>query len=237
MVAMLLPGLDDASQHKLREKAARARDVLEATTFAIHDADGRDADNSDSGSDGSSLSEQGSVEDTIEDLKTDIQCLVDLGPRYKEPIRDRAVAEKAALPAAVASWDPAEYLTSRICHRYPDADAELARSLGRANWNRFQRLRAAKEQNLREEAQQKTEPDLKPPSTALASDFRDSGLGASVATPSSYAETLLSYHGTKGGSIKIPPVPPESLQGKWFACDICGRSCRLPRTNWKPFWK
>ncbi|KAH6631005.1 hypothetical protein B0J18DRAFT_117931 [Chaetomium sp. MPI-SDFR-AT-0129] len=76
-----------------------------------------------------------------------------------------------------------------------------------------------------------------PLGTIVASDFHDSGLGTSMATPSSYAETVMSYLGTKGGSIKIPPVPPEAMQGNPFTCDVCGRKCRLPGANCKLFWK
>jgi hypothetical protein len=240
MVDLLLPGLDDTSRHKLSEKAARTRDVVEAASFAIRDAHGSDSD-SDSGSNVSSPSGYGEdlLEDVIEDLRTDIRCLVDLGPRYKEPIRDRAVLEDAGLPAAVSAWDPAEYLTSRILHRYPNVDAELAPILGQANWDRALRLYACKEESTHQTQQQAghAESASRPPGTIVASDFHDSGLGTSMATPSSYAETILSYHGAKGGSIKIPPVPAEALQGKPFTCDICGRKCRLPGANCKLLWK
>jgi hypothetical protein len=212
--------------------------VVEAATFAIRDTQGSDSD-SDSESDAPPPSEDDQLEDVIEDLRTDIQCLVDLGPRYKEPIRDRAVVEDAALPALVPAWDPAEYLTSRILYRYPTVDAELAAILGRANWLRALRLYACKEESIHEAQQQAAQPASasRPPGTVVASDFRDSGLGTSIVTPSLYAETILSYHGAEGGSIKIPPVPAEALLGKPFTCDICGRKCRLPGANSKSLWK
>ncbi|KAK4119061.1 hypothetical protein N657DRAFT_650618 [Parathielavia appendiculata] len=238
LVGVLLPGVDDAAYRRLNEKAAQAKDVVEATIFAIRNVDGSDTD-SDSESDCSSFTWESSVEDIIENIKTDIRCLVDLGPRYKEPIRDRTVAEVAAVPGPVSTWDQAEYLASRIRHRYPNVDVELARILGQANWDRFRRLSEYKEQNIREAQRpaNKPEPALMLSGTVVASDFHDSGLGTSLATPSSYAETVLSYHGTKGGSIKIPPAPPEALEGKPFLCDICGRTCRLPGVNWKSLWK
>ncbi len=207
-------------------------------SFAIPDADSSDSD-TDSESACSFLTGEASVEELLEDIRTDIQCLVDLGPLYKEPIRDRAVAEEVALPRPVTTWDPAEYWTSRIRHRYPNADTGLAHALGKANWDRAQRLYTEKEKNIREAQRPATKPESMsiPSGTVVASDFHDSGLGTSMTTPSSYAETVLSYHGTKGGSIKIPPVPPEAVQGVPFACDICGRRCKLPDTNWKSFWK
>ncbi|KAK4144173.1 uncharacterized protein C8A04DRAFT_28075 [Dichotomopilus funicola] len=270
LVGVLLAGLEDAAQRGLIDKSAQVRAVVETTTFAIPYSDSSESDtdssdfNTDSESVCSSPAGEISVDEIIEDIETDIQCLVDLGPRYKEPIRDKVIVEEAARPKLVTTWDPAELLTSRIRHRYPRVDPKLAHSLGQANWDRAQRLYAEKERNLREaqklrEAQNLDEPQnlgepqslgeveqpaapipesfSMPPGTIVASDFHDSGLGTSMATPSSYAETVMSYHGTNGGSIKIPPVPPEAMQGNPFTCDICGRKFRLPGANWKSFWK
>lgn len=238
MVVVLLRGLDDDSRDKLKEEAASTKGHLELASFAIHSVDHSDSE-SDSGSEASSTSGDYTVEDIVEDLKTDIQCLVDLGPRYKEPIRDRVVVEKAALPPPVANWDPAEHWASRIRHRYPHGDAAFAQFLGQTNWDRAQRLYSWKERNIREAQQPAATagPAYKPSGTVGASDFQDSGLGTSIVTPSSYAETLLSYHGTNGGSIKIPTIPAEAVEGSQFVCDICGRLCHFPRTNLKSFWK
>jgi len=241
-----LPGLDDAAQQTARQQSERTRDVAELALLAVHRDDNNDSE-SDSGSESSfSGSDAYTVEDVIEDLKTDIQCLVDLGPRYKEPIRDQvATKEEAVLVRTGPAWDPAEYLASRIRHRYPEGDIELTGILGRVNWDRLQRLYATKEANTRDrEAQQR--PGLAPISQAKPSgsygtvkgtEFHDSGLGTSVKTPSSYAETVLSYQGTQGGSVKIPPVPPECLKGGNLVCDICGAMCSLPASNPKSFWK
>ncbi|KAK4038583.1 hypothetical protein C8A01DRAFT_37492 [Parachaetomium inaequale] len=236
LTVVLLLVVDEASRPKLKEKAAQTRDLLDVA--AIHSADGSDSD-SDSESDSLSVSGDSTLEDIIADIKTDIQCLVDLGPRYKEPIRDRTFKEQAALPSPVTTWNPAEHLASRIRHRYPKGDVALARILGQTNWDRFKRLKASKEANAKAAERPAVKPEAASEAlgTVVASDFHDSGLGTSVATPSLYAETVLSYHGTKGGSIKIPQVPAEGLGGKPFVCDICGRMCQLPVVNWKSFWK
>lgn len=73
---------------------------------------GSDSDDDfDSGLDGASLD----LEDVVEDLKTSIQCLVNLGPRYEEPVKDKRVpaplahavvetqSQKGGLPAAAAA--------------------------------------------------------------------------------------------------------------------------------------
>ncbi|KAH6631004.1 hypothetical protein B0J18DRAFT_476237 [Chaetomium sp. MPI-SDFR-AT-0129] len=107
LVGVLLPGLNDVAQRRLMDKSARVRAVVEATAFAIPDADSSDFD-TDSESVSSSSVEEILIGEIIEDLETDIQCLVDLGPRYKEPIRDKVVVEEAARPKPATTWDPAE---------------------------------------------------------------------------------------------------------------------------------
>ena len=232
MAAVLLPSLDASSQQNLRAKTAIVGDLAaEISVSAIHGADDSDSD-SDSGSDFWAGVGDDAVQDVIEDLSTDIQCLVDLGSRFKEPIRDRPGKEEAALPTQVPTWDPSKSMAARIRHRYPKGDDAFIEVQGQVNWERRQRLYA-----LKEASTQDLQRPSQTPGTLVASDFHDSGLGTSVAAPSSYAETDLSYHGTRGGSIKIPPVPAEGLEGKPFACDICGRRCQLPASNWKSFWK
>ena len=236
---VLLPSLDASSQQGLRAKAAVVGDLAaEVSVSAIHGADDSDS-GSDSGSDFWAGVGDDAVQDIIEDLSTDIQCLVDMGSRFKEPIRDRSGKEEAALPTQVATWDPSKSMAARIRHRYPNGDDAFIEVQGQVNWERRQRLYALKEASTQDLQRPTPTPESvsQTPGTLVASEFYDSGLGTSVATPSSYAETLLSYHGTRGGSIKIPPVSGEALEGKPFACDICGRRCQLPASNWKTFWK
>ncbi|KAK4233258.1 hypothetical protein C8A03DRAFT_19629, partial [Achaetomium macrosporum] len=239
-----LLSLDDISRDGLKDQAARTRDLAETAMLAIRDTDHTESDSDDSEEDGDS--ETGSVtnydshavEDIVEDLKTDIQCLVDLGPRFKEPVRDRTDKEEAAAPPQETSWDPAEYLTARILLRFPEADPVFARILGQANWDRAQRLYSAKEMNTQSAEKQvvEAEPASRAPGTVLESAFHDSGLGTSIPT-ASYAETVLSYYGTNGNSIRIPPIPTTGRQGKSFECPICGCRGQLPADRWKTLWK
>ncbi|KAH6640130.1 hypothetical protein F5144DRAFT_484433 [Chaetomium tenue] len=148
MTTVLSADLDNDWQHELYKEAARARDLIEEATFADGGDDGSDS-GSDSGSETSSMTSDFNIEEIIKDLETDIRCLVDLGPRYKEPIRDRTVKEQAVLPSLALNWDPAEHLASRIQHRYPDGDAALAHAFGKMNWERAKRLYAAREANAR----------------------------------------------------------------------------------------
>jgi hypothetical protein len=222
----------------LYKKAARTRDLIEEVTFA-NEGDNDSDSASDSESDTSFITNDFNIEDIIKDLETDVRCLVDLGPRYKEPIRDRTVKERPALPSLAVNWDPAEHLASRIRHRYPDGDVAFAHTLGQLNWERAKRLYAARETNARasERPSIKLAAASRAKGTVVASDFHDSGLGTTLASPTSYAETVLSYRGTKGGSISVPKIPPEGMKGEPFLCGICGCICQLPAVNWKPSWK
>lgn len=238
MTTALSVDLDNDWQRGLHNEAARTRDLIEEATFANGGDDGSDS-GSDSGSDTSSVTSDFNIEEITKDLETDILCLVELGPRYKEPIRDRTVEEQPVLPSLAMNWDPAEHLASRIRHRYPDGDALLAHVFGKMNWERAKRLYAAREANARAverpSIQLAAAPEAK--GTVAASDFHDSGLGTTLASPTSYAETVLSYRGTKGGSISVPQIPPEGMKGQPFICSICGCACQLPEANWKSSWK
>lgn len=238
MAIALCTDVDDDLNCGLHKEAAWTRDLIEEATFANADDDGGDSA-SDSGSDTSSITGDYNVQEIIKDLETDIRCLVDLGPRYKEPIRDRTVKEQPALPSLTTNWDPAEHFASRIRHRYPDGNLVLAHTLGQMNWERAKRLYAAREANARATERPAVKLSVVPGAkgTIIASDFHDSGLGTTLASPTSYAETVLSYRGTKSGSIKIPQVPPEGMKGERFICGICGCTCQLPKANWKSSWK
>ncbi|KAH6843469.1 hypothetical protein B0I37DRAFT_315039 [Chaetomium sp. MPI-CAGE-AT-0009] len=148
LTTVLSTGLDDNWGRLLSKQAARTRDLIEEATFA-NGGDGGSDSASDSGSDASSIANDCTIEEIIKDLETDIRCLVDLGPRYKEPVRDRTVKEQPAFPSLAVNWDPAEHLASRIRHRYPQGDTHLTEVLGYANWERVKRLYASREANAR----------------------------------------------------------------------------------------
>jgi len=235
-VSELVPFVEKETARRLHSQllklSARAGDIAATTQFSI--ADGEDGESeSDSDDDPDSGLGGASVEDIAEDLKTDVQCLVDLGPRYDEPIRDRAIEEKEAPPpTGPTAWNPAEYLASRIRHRYPEGEDGLLTLLGYQNWDRLQALYAVRESNR--ETAQKPEMAETPAGEKAGTEFHDSGLGTSIVTPSSYAETVVSYHGSKGGPIRIPPLPAEAAQGKSFRCPVCGQSVQISTTSrWK----
>ncbi|KAI3337532.1 hypothetical protein HD806DRAFT_543143 [Xylariaceae sp. AK1471] len=53
-------------------------------------------------------------------------------------------------------------------------------------------------------------------------------------TPSIYADTIFSYVGGEGGTIRVPPLPNGARGGVPFSCVVCGEKVRiLDRSVWK----
>ncbi|KAK4443482.1 hypothetical protein QBC34DRAFT_443335 [Podospora aff. communis PSN243] len=205
--------------------AAHRREAVEIARFGIND---RESARSDTDSDTEDSGDAWHpVEDLLEDLQTDIKCLVDLGPRHREPVQDAVLAEVSPPPTGTENFDPATYLTHRILHKYPLVGQGLASRLGKSSWDRREVLHGMKNRaNETLEEQQPVQELVANPAKTVASSNRDSGLGMSIATP--YAETLLSSNAVAGPLVKIPDIPPEGLQGKAFPCDVCGATIRLP---------
>ncbi|KAK0617561.1 hypothetical protein B0T14DRAFT_272904 [Immersiella caudata] len=212
-------------------------DEEEAIEVAAADIDGgtgsSDSDSESDSSDGLSRP----VEYLLDLLETDIQCLVDLGPRYKEPVQDSIHKEISAPLTETTNRSPESYMTDRILEKYPNIDSDLASTLGKSRWDRRQTLyQMTMEAGDIAGGQQPIEEATAKYMATVAPSNRDSGLGTSIATR--YAETLLSSHAARGSWVKFPEVHPEGLLGKPFGCGICGATVVLPpppkaETIWK----
>ncbi|OTA86379.1 hypothetical protein M434DRAFT_155659 [Hypoxylon sp. CO27-5] len=213
----------------------------------IRDSDD-DSDNdsdSDSGSDNdTSNSEPEDLEEIAEDLRTDTQCLLDLGSRFEEELVGPVVAENPVNPEPSIPWNPSEHFSERILRRYPDCDTTVAKRLEKISWNRLLRCQELKSRNEHpgSAAIERTKAiSDKVAGTIVASTaFNDSGLGSSVPTepyapnPIHYEETIVSYHGAAGGSIRVPALSDEAKEGAPFSCVGCGRTVNITNTSaWK----
>jgi hypothetical protein len=179
----------------------------------------------------------------VKELETDTQCLLDLDPLIKFAVPD-PVANKAehGKPVAV-DWAPHSVFSDRVSRRFPKADASLVECLAKANLDRFLRGRAERETRRLAQEVSRIAADaaalLKDSAAANPSEsgtkFHDSGLGTSIATPSSYAETVMSYQGTESSaSVRIPPLPEGAKNGKSFECNACGRMLVITNNSaWK----
>jgi hypothetical protein len=194
----------------------------------------RKTDSSGDDSDALSLFDPEDLDETLKDLTNEIQCLVDIGPILSSLPFD--LNSHKSIPQ-YGIFEVSEYqpYCNRIADRFPKADRDLVLRLGKANWKRFLRLQAQRdnvagnsEASIRDESHQ----------TVVGTQFNDSGLGSSLSpsrfiATSSYAETVMTFSGT-GGFINIPPIPADGRNGKAFSCVACGRKVTISNQKvWK----
>ncbi|KAF3012669.1 hypothetical protein E8E14_011448 [Neopestalotiopsis sp. 37M] len=254
----LLPTLGREQQLRLQDRAAEVMHKVELLKLIGSQDEPVDSDDdSDTESESSQSSDTAAeLDDIAEDLKTDTECLLDLGSRFKEQAVGPVVIETAVDPDELIIWDPSDTFIDRVRWRYPKCDPEVSQRLGRANWTRVLRQQTLKDMNGR-----KVEPrphDLVEPcetprfvpesvksketaqSEATATTFRDSALGSSIPSESSqppapeYAETTVSYNGGQGDTVRIPALPPGARDGKAFLCVGCNKMVTTPT---KSLWK
>ncbi|KAK7920295.1 hypothetical protein PG985_008317 [Apiospora marii] len=169
-----------------------------------------------------------------EDLKTDVQCLLDLGYRfYEQPIRRASrTSEPASVPPLLAHPDSLIVIwTEKIRSRYPFCRPDVVQVLGKGQHERIIRCQQARNRNslARLAISGSDDTSAKPASTA----FRDSALGSSIP-----AETVLSYAGGYGGSVRVPPLPEDAANGTPFECVGCGRMKTITnKSAWKSEWE
>ncbi|KAI0133318.1 hypothetical protein F4776DRAFT_128952 [Hypoxylon sp. NC0597] len=246
----LLHHLSTEVQVQLHPKVARTSQAAEKMSYLAHSDEpdvrdsGDDSDSdSDSGSD-TSNSEPEDLEEIAEDLRTDTQCLLDLGSRFEEEPVGPIVAEIPVNPEPRISWNPSEHFSERIRRRYPDCEITVAKRLGKISWNRLLRCQDMKTRNEHSGSaaveRSKAISDKVAGTIVASTAFNDSGLGSSVPTepyapdPIHYEETIVSYHGAAGGSIRVPALSDEAKEGVPFLCVGCGRTVNITNTSaWK----
>ncbi|KAH7007185.1 hypothetical protein EDB80DRAFT_842405 [Ilyonectria destructans] len=213
---------------RLDELEPRLTAMTAEASYLIHDVTDIDSDSS---SDGSSDFELDTIDEIVEDLRTDVQCLTELNPLIRNPVFDRSSQKQKELE--VADWAPQKAFCDKIEQRFPQADNSLVLGLGEANWWRFQTCQELRLKNELAEQQQlgTAKGDHE---TVADSKFHDSGLGTSLPTRSSYAETIMTYSGSNGQKTRIPPLTDEAKRGKPFPCVACGKVVRVTNNSaWK----
>ncbi|KAI1851129.1 hypothetical protein JX266_003794 [Neoarthrinium moseri] len=193
----------------------------------IEDEDG----DSSSSDDGSNLGDD-SIREILEDLHTDTICLIELEPLLKNPVLDFIrEPDNLATDGVTTPWLPHKAFCDRIESRFPQASPSLITRLGKANYERYIRCQQQRDAQLNNNV------SILPVAsggTIDGSEFNDSGIGSSLPTTSSYAETVMSYGDGKDRSTRIPPLPTEGRKGKPFECIACGRSVRIMNNSaWK----
>lgn len=193
-----------------------------------------DSDTDDSSSDAET--EKESLVHIAQILKVTVGCLVGMGSR----LDNRTIQRNERLPSKPiedTQWHASVPLIERIRNRYPECNVDLATRLGKANWRRIQERRKRIEEN--EQSQEPEDfsnpldsdhhPDVHE-KTVIPSTLHDSGIGTSVpSAPSQRAETVVSYNGAAGGSIRVPPLPKEVRP-----CVGCGQMLQMSNmVKWK----
>jgi hypothetical protein len=147
-------------------------------------------------------------------------------------------------------WQPHQSYSDKITNRFPEATSELVDRLARGNWERFLKTKTAREENMAAAAEEPKAAELAvvvagagagagvQPEHALtepvSSKFNDSGVGTSVRTGSSSADTVMSYQAQGRESVRVPPLPEGAKQGKPFDCVACGRQLMITNNSaWK----
>ncbi|KAK7909078.1 hypothetical protein PG985_014956 [Apiospora marii] len=179
-------------------------------------------------SDSSRFSEDGLYEIT-EDLHTDTMYLVDLDPLLADPVLD-SITELAAPHDVSTEWSPFQQFCDMVRTRYPEADKALVSKLGMINYERY--IRCQQERESRELCTSSDGDEVTLPPEG--SKFHDSGIGSSLPPASSYAQTVMSYGGGSGGSVRVPPLSAEAKSGQPFQCLACGQTIKARQNSeWK----
>lgn len=191
-----------------------------------------DAD-SDCSSDSSSGFEQDSISEIAQDLRTDVQCLMDLDPLIRNPVFDSSSRKQKQKHIEETKWTTQQAFCDKVGQRFPEADEALVSALDQLNWVRFRRCQAIRFKNELGE-QEQLDMVKEDHTTVAGSKFHDSGLGTSLPTSSSYAETIMTYSGAEGQKTRIPPLSDEAKRGKPFTCVSCSRTVRVSNNSvWK----
>jgi hypothetical protein len=229
--------------------------IQDALFVLDHEHDGNASDKSGGDSDSESESV---ISDTrvrldkiLEGLQTDTRCLLDLDLLIKFAVPDSSGHQIDHEPpnskVITRDWTPHSVFSDRVSRRFPDADTSLVERLAKANLDRFLRAKLEREINrlASEEARRAAEAAIVaeiggelapvPAASEGGTKYHDSGLGTSIATPSSYAETVMSYRQDESScSVSIPPLPEGAREGEPFECVACARMLTITNNSvWK----
>ncbi len=235
---------DDKHEKRARAlelKASDAKSIKDQVSLHIRSPRDTDDKSRDDGDSSSASSEDPSLEDVLDNLKTDVEALVELGPRLKDPIQDTLVEAPAPPPEVMTDNSQAFFVG--IKQKLPFCDDSLARALSKALYNTTRRLLAER---------QMTTPKGSNPPDLVSEPNKDSGYETGVKAPThqadsfgengivsglSYARTLQSYADADDGQARTPfPSQPKDLRiGDKFPCPACGR--QVAKSEHTSAWK
>jgi hypothetical protein len=176
--------------------------------------------------------------DVVADLRSHITLLMNLLPSLQHLLdyhsRKAATFPKASGNAAFQASQAADPYISIVREKFPQANEELVKRLGQANWQRHQAIRKMMSEQL-----ESNEDEIATANSVFQpiSMFHDSGLGTSMATPTVASHSSFRTSATEGGlgSLRVPDTPAEVDLGKPFKCEICSK--RVTKVKNRYHWK
>ncbi|KAI0888800.1 uncharacterized protein GGS22DRAFT_152372 [Annulohypoxylon maeteangense] len=167
------------------------------------------------------------LENVTEALLAEIENLLDLGPRLEDPVLDSPIGEHPIFSRVPDPWNPIQFFSNRVLSKFPKCDSDLAVALGKANWHAFQRIASKQADTPVDENRAQTVGNA-------ITEFKDSGLGTSVASTNNYAATVISYRRDGEKRASIPPLPSNIEEGQLFPCIACGKEIeKRDMRTWK----
>src|SRR6202012_1486001 len=153
-------------------------------------------------------------------LATYVDLLMDLCPTLEQKYHDMHKSNPRRLPRPlqenVAVTPAAMPYVTNVRDKFPQANQELVKRLGEANWQRHERLRALQAHGPA------SEPQAVQDSKSV---FQDSALGSSIRTRSQRAESVASHSsfvssigGEEKGHFKVPGLPHGASYGSAIPC-------------------
>jgi hypothetical protein len=168
-------------------------------------------------------------------IETYTNCLMAMGSALDCPAPDDEHVDKTGQLSGEQRC-ASDYHADLIKAKFPQADVLLVHQLGKASWERYQRMQQERELNSNEGIVS----IVSDKSHATFSEFKDSGLGTTLPPPPSYyAPTIVSARSfissiSGGRGIDIPSLSPEARNGAFFDCNACGRSIRaVTQREWR----
>lgn len=188
------------------------------------------------------------LEEVIMSLKTDVECLMDMGPRFRNPVPTRGIDPETKCDQP--PWDPLEHFSERIRSRFPNCHPDLVSACAKDVYDTLLRLHETREAAAASgtpERRAKEQPDsgffssssltASGPQQPAPARARDQALPAgSDLDGSSTAQTVLSFTDDDGTRrTSFPSQPKDIAIGESFPCVACGKQvakARSPRA-WK----
>ncbi|KAF2708356.1 hypothetical protein K504DRAFT_382015, partial [Pleomassaria siparia CBS 279.74] len=191
-----------------------------------------DESSSDSGSDSSEDdnddNDDNRIIDIVSDIKNYTQCLVELNAALEYPATDPYLEDNETSTRRSKKHHAYDYYTGLLVEKFPSASPDVVTCLGKANWDRYQRMQLERSNNLNASNIRTLYEAVSfvAKSHLDSSEFQDSGLGTSIpAQTSAYAATISSFMSSisDGKHIHVPPLPAEAKNGEPFECCACAK--------------